>query len=83
MEKGLPEEIEEREVDSRGYRLSDLLTLTELAATKGEAKRLIEQGGVRVNGERASAAAAEIDVQPGGEFLLQVGKLKYLRVRGR
>jgi tyrosyl-tRNA synthetase len=83
VEKGLPEEIDEREIDVRKYRLPDLLVLTELAATKAEAKRLIEQGGVRVNGERASASSAEIDVQAGGEFLLQVGKLKYLRVRGR
>lgn len=83
VEKGLPDEIAEREVDVRTYRLADLLTLTELAATKGEAKRLIEQGGVRVNGERASAASAEVDVQSGGEFLLQVGKLKFLRVKGK
>jgi tyrosyl-tRNA synthetase len=83
VEKGLPEEIEEREVDSRKYRLADLLALMELAATKGEAKRLIEQGGVRVNGERASAAASELDVESGGEFLLQVGKLKFLKVKGK
>lgn len=83
VEKGLPEEIEEREVAVRKYRLTDLLALTKLAPTKGEAKRLIEQGGVRVNGDRATATTAEIDMQPGGAFLLQVGKLKFLRVKAK
>jgi tyrosyl-tRNA synthetase len=51
-----------------------------LAASKGEARRLIDQGGVRINGEKASNAAAEITI--GSEpTLIQVGKRKFLKVR--
>jgi tyrosyl-tRNA synthetase len=61
------------------YRLAELLAESGLAASKGEARRLIEQGGVKVNGEKATAAAA-IEIKSGETVLLQVGKLKFLRV---
>jgi tyrosyl-tRNA synthetase len=81
VEKGIPDEIEERETVSGTRKLTDLLTETGLAASKGEAKRLIEQGGVKVNGDKASSVSAEIDVTTEG-VLLQVGKLKFLRMKG-
>jgi tyrosyl-tRNA synthetase len=79
VKKELPDEIEERKMDKAVYRLADLLARTGMAASKGEARRLIEQGGVKVNGEKASAANAEVDLSGEG-VLLQVGKLKFLRV---
>jgi tyrosyl-tRNA synthetase len=83
VKKEVPDEVEERELAGGTYRLAELLTETGLAASKGEAKRLIEQGGVRVNGEKATAAAAEIMVVAGDSILLQAGKLRFLRLRGR
>ena len=82
VEKGVPEEVEEREIPAKVHRLAEILTSTGMAASKGEAKRLIEQGGVRVNGEKTTSVAAEFDIKPDAEFLLQVGKLNFLRVRG-
>ncbi|MGH9820167.1 MAG: S4 domain-containing protein, partial [Pyrinomonadaceae bacterium] len=61
------------------YKLSDLLAATGLAASKGEARRLIEQGGVKVNGERSSSANSDILIDGDG-VLLQVGKRKFLRI---
>jgi tyrosyl-tRNA synthetase len=81
VKKEVPDEIEERQIAAGSRRLADLLTETGLAASKGEAKRLIEQGGVKVNGEKASAAT---EIQLGSEsVLLQVGKLKFLKVVGQ
>jgi len=60
--------------------LADLMTSLGLAASKGEARRLIEQGGVKLNGDRVSDAKAEIQID--GEVLIQVGKRKFLKVRG-
>ena len=48
--------------------------------TKGEARRLIEQGGVKINGEKATAGAAEVDVSDGTSIVLQVGKLKFAKL---
>ena len=82
VKKEVPDEIEERPIASQTYRLADLISMTSLAASKGEARRLIEQGGVKVSGEKTTLAAAELEIKPGETILLQVGKLKFLRVKG-
>jgi tyrosyl-tRNA synthetase len=79
VKKEIPDEIEERIIAAGSYSLAQLLADTGLAASKGEARRLIEQGGVKVNGEKASSSAAEIQIDGGGK-LLQVGKRKFLKV---
>lgn len=77
-----PTDIENRTVNGAGkIKLVDLLVQTELAASKAEARRLISQGGVRVNNERVGDALAELDATATKEALLQVGKLKFLKVR--
>ena len=82
VKKEVPDEIEERPIASQTYRLADLIAMTGLAGSKGEARRLIEQGGVKINGEKATLAATELEIKPGETILLQVGKLKFLRVKG-
>ena len=81
VQKEVPDEIEEKTITAGTYMLSQLLADTGLAGSKGEARRLIEQGGVKVNNEKASAANAEIIVDGEGT-LLQVGKRKFLKVVG-
>ena len=58
--------------------LVSLLVKTGLASSKSEARRLIRQGGVRVNQEQVK----DIDtrLQATGELILQVGKRKFARV---
>ena len=81
VKKEMPDEIEEKTVSAGRHALAELLVDAGLAASRKEAKRLIEQGGVKINGEKASAAAAEVDVSGDG-VLLQVGKLKFMKVKG-
>src|SRR5688572_2279056 len=73
VKKEIPDEVEQRSIGTGSYRLPDLLVETGLAASKGEAKRLIEQGGVRINGEKASASSAELRIGNGDSLLLQAG----------
>jgi tyrosyl-tRNA synthetase len=80
VQKEVPNEIEENHIPAGTYALAQLIADTGLAASKGEARRLIEQGGVKVNGEKATAANADIAVSSDG-VLLQVGKRKFLRVK--
>ncbi len=82
VKKEIPDEIEEFLIASGNYKLADLLVQTNLAASKGEARRLIEQGGVKINGERASNVQSEIQTNAEKEFVFQVGKRKFLRVKG-
>lgn len=79
VQKEIPDEIEEKQIASGSYNLAELLAQTNLAASKKEAKRLIEQGGVKLNGEKVSNTGAEIELKE--EILLQVGKRKFLKVK--
>ncbi|MBK9528668.1 MAG: tyrosine--tRNA ligase [Acidobacteria bacterium] len=81
VQKEVPDEIEEKVVAAGSYALAQLLADTGLAASKGEARRLIEQGGVKINGEKATATNAEVAVRGDG-VLLQVGKQKFLKLLG-
>ncbi|MGH9767326.1 MAG: S4 domain-containing protein, partial [Blastocatellia bacterium] len=77
-----PTEIETRSVKpaAQKIKLVDLLLQVELAPSKAEARRLISQGGVKLNGERISDAAFEVDTAAIKEAQLQVGKLNFLKV---
>lgn len=61
--------------------ITDLLVETELAPSKSEARRLVEQGAVRVNEEKIVRTDEEIDLH--SPVLVQVGKRRSVRVKGR
>ena len=77
----VPEEVEEREVSrdagSDAVPLAKTLAQLGLAASGSEARRLIAQGGVSVEGERVSDPNARLSP---GVHLLKVGKRKFTRV---
>jgi tyrosyl-tRNA synthetase len=78
----LPDVIAEIEVAARVWKLPRLLVQTTLAPSMAEARRLIEQGGVRVDNERISQVEAEIDLKVDQAIVIQVGKRRHLCVRG-
>lgn len=80
--KETPTEIPAWAVNYGLYKLPDLLVATGLVLSKNEARRLIEQGGVRVNGERVVQVSYEVDLREGQEIQLQAGKLRFVRVLG-
>jgi tyrosyl-tRNA synthetase len=80
VKKEIPDEIEEKQFAAGSYNLAEMLVETNLVASKGEARRLIEQGGVKINGEKATDAKASLDLKD--EILLQVGKRRFLKVKG-
>jgi tyrosyl-tRNA synthetase len=77
--KQLPDDIPEHTLPNRVYRLDDLLLATHTAASKSDARRLIEQGGVTVNGERITDPFKEITLD--AEIILKVGKRKFARIK--
>ena len=84
--KEVPDDISTFEVETGGgpWALPRLLMTTGLAPSVAEARRLIEQGGVRVNGERQTSNSGVVfTIKSGDELLLQVGKRRFLRVRGK
>ncbi|WP_298269234.1 tyrosine--tRNA ligase [Geobacter sp.] len=59
--------------------LCRLLAMTLLVKSNGEGRRAIQQGGVKVNGERVADDSAEVSCT--GEYVLQVGKRRFVRVK--
>lgn len=59
--------------------LIDLLVEAQLVKSRGEARRLVEQGGVRLNGALVTGVDASVDAAH-GEQIIQAGKRKFLRV---
>ena len=60
--------------------LANLLRELGLASSGGEARRLVQQGGVRLDGEVAKQPM-ELVSPPEGELLVQVGKRRFARVK--
>jgi tyrosyl-tRNA synthetase len=61
-------------------KLVALLAELKLAPSKSEASRLIEQGGVEIDGARVEDVRKDIDLAKPSEFLLRAGKKKFLRI---
>jgi len=71
----IPDDIPERTVSDPKDLVSALVE-TGLAPTRGDAKRLVEQGGVRIHGEKAGT---DVTLRDGD--VLQAGKRSFVRVR--
>jgi tyrosyl-tRNA synthetase len=80
VKKEIPDEIEEKHLPFSSYNIAELMVETNLVESKKEAKRLIEQGGVKLNGEKILDTNVEVDLKD--LILLQVGKRRFLKVKG-
>jgi len=74
---GVPEQIDEVALTGAPLAIGQLLKQARLVPSTSEALRLIEQGGVRINGAVVSDKALKL---PAGTFVVQVGKRKFARV---
>lgn len=79
QKKEVPEEIEEMKLEAGNWKLVDLLVETKLASSKSEARRLIKQGGVKVDNEVIKDINKEIEISSTGN-LIQKGKRQFIRV---
>jgi tyrosyl-tRNA synthetase len=80
--KLVPEDIPVHPTTARTWQLSRLLVETNLVPSIAEARRLIEQGGVRVAGERMSETNAEVELKVDQKVVIQVGKRRHLLLLG-
>jgi tyrosyl-tRNA synthetase len=74
----LPEEMPIVHLDTDGVELVELLVKLNVAESKSEAKRLIQQGGVRLDGEKITDIHAKITLDT--EKILKVGKRQFFKL---
>ncbi|MBN1507403.1 MAG: tyrosine--tRNA ligase [Sedimentisphaerales bacterium] len=77
----LPEDMPEITLPAVPISIKNLLTTCRLVETGGEAKRMVQQGGVSIDGQRA--ADANTEVTPCDAMVVQVGKRRFARLRVR
>lgn len=77
---GEPSDIEEKKLSAKSYNIDELLVFVGLAGSKSEARRLVEQGGVKIEGRKIEDVKyiVALGKKP---LLIQVGKRKFLKVR--
>jgi len=75
----LPDEIPEFEVSKKLVTTKNLLLLCKLVDTGGEAKRMIRQSAVSINGSKVTDPNAEI--MPADGMVIQVGKRKFVKLK--
>lgn len=78
VNKDIPDIIEEFSLD-RNIQLLDLIVTNNLTKSKSEARRMIEQGAVRIDGEKVDDINRLI--KTGEKFILKVGKRKFLSIK--
>jgi tyrosyl-tRNA synthetase len=78
-DKGLPDEIPTVKLAEKKMDILSLLKEAGLVESKGEARRLVEQGGVRVDQEKISDIAKAIDISK--PVLVQCGRRKFAKVQ--
>jgi len=81
--KELPEQIDEMHlnVTENEIKIIDLLAITNLAPSKKEARRLVEQGGVYIDNETMTDPMGSINIST--KRLIKVGKRKYLYITNK
>lgn len=78
QKKEIPDEVKSRKLKVKSINIVELLVEVDLTVSKGEARRLIKQGGIKVNGAVVSDDKQEIDITK--EKLVQRGKRQFLKV---
>lgn len=79
QKKETPEEMLEISMKSENKKLVDLLIETKLANSKSDARRLIEQGGIKINEEVVSDINFEIKVVD--NTIIQKGKRGFVKIK--
>jgi tyrosyl-tRNA synthetase len=62
-------------------RMDQVLLSTRLASSASEARRLIQQGGMRLDGDRVQDPYRTLELKPGDSLLVQRGHRGYARLR--
>ncbi len=81
IKKEIPEEIPEIKLEDNLSKIGilDLLVKVNFAPSKGEARRLVSQGGVTLDSEKINDIAAVINLKQ--ESILKVGKRKFVKIK--
>ena len=76
----IPSDAKECKVEAGDYKALDLLVSIKAFASKGEARRMVQNGGVKIAGEKLADPMAEVKIAGDDKLLVQVGKRNFFKV---
>ena len=79
-QKEQPKDMQEVELKSSAVPLIDLIIEQNILPSRGEAKRLIRQGGLYLDGQRVEDIGQILDIGSREEIILKVGKRKFFKL---
>jgi len=79
--KEIPSEMEEITLPDLEIELIDFLVNNNIMPSRGEAKRIIRQGGVYLDGKRVDDIGLKISPKKKREIILKIGKRKFFRLK--
>lgn len=79
IKKEIPDEVEEFIIDENNidFNILDLIIKVNFALSKGEARRLVTQGGVSIDGKKITDFNSQVKLNDG--MILKVGKRKFIK----
>ena len=79
QKKGVPDDVNEQKQDE-GELLTDIIVKLGFVPSKGEAKRLIQGGGLKIDGEKIADIQAKLDYAGKDSVILQAGKRNFIKL---
>ncbi|MFC2119442.1 tyrosine--tRNA ligase [Bacteroidota bacterium] len=79
IKKEVPDDISEIKINDKELSILDLILKVKFAPSKGEAKRLVIQGGVTIDGKKVNNLNETIRLADG--MVLKVGKRKFIKIK--
>lgn len=83
--KGIPDKVEEyiinpKDIKNKKISLAQLLTDSGLTKSNGEARRLVDQGGIKINDRKISDPNLELSLNDINEKVIQRGKRHFRKI---
>ncbi len=78
IKKGIPDDVPTKEMTETEIGIIDLIVNVGFAPSKGEARRLVQQGGVSIDGEKITDFKSIVKLK--SEQILKVGKRKFIKL---
>lgn len=79
QKKEVPDEVKSVKLKVKSINILELLLELEMVSSKGEARRLIKQKGIKINGEAVESEDMEVELSKEAK-LLQRGKRNFIKV---
>ena len=76
-DKGIPDEMDEYTLTTP-MKIVDIAVASTVMPSKSEMRRMLEQNAVTVNNDKVTE---DIELQPGAEYIIKIGKRKFLKVK--